>query len=250
MIFHPYIRGWRTERRRTYDFKSATRWANLQAIGGDNLVVHGRRGCAENGKRIGCFIGLHWNLFLIQPDGRVIRRELFIGVEQWLADWCRELRFAGRHPVAAIRFAGAGGTRKQRNVAACGVEGEPIKATRDRDGGSRVYTEALQPPQEYAQPRDVVPADLSAPATEVSGVEVFIECRTGFRCAIDVSQIGQPADAGASQGTHQTFRELKRGDVVIRRCGNKSNTPNQILNILECNAIKTLCLRDPKRGIQ
>jgi hypothetical protein len=62
-----------------------------------------------------------------------------------------------------------------------------------------------------------VPADLSAPAAEVAGVEEFVECRTGFGGAIDVSQIGQPdmivpVESGVCLtiplGTHFQFRSL------------------------------------------
>src|SRR5207253_1960345 len=101
-----------------------------------------------------------------------------------------------------------------------GIKGEPIRTTRDRHGCRRGDTETLKPPEEDAQTRDVVPADLPAAATEVSGVEEFVECRTGFGCPIDVSQISQAADAGARKRSDQTFGKLERGDIVVFRLRN------------------------------
>src|SRR6266853_3624291 len=204
MIFHPNIGRRRTKRRRTDEFEPPSLGTDFELAGGQHVSLCSWFRGAENGKRV-----------RIQPDCLIVRRKLAIGVEQWLADRRRELRLRGRNPFAAIGFAGAGSPGEQRDVAPRGVEGKPAVAACDGNRRSWVDAEALEPPKEYTQPRDIVPSDLSAPAAEVRRVEELVERRMGLARAIVIPQVRKAADSGASKRSGQAFGKLQRGDGIV-----------------------------------
>ena len=89
----------------------------------------------------------------------------------------RQLPFVRRDPVIAERNRAARGRREQRDVAPGRIEGEarPRGAVGDRRRGND--REALQPPDEHAEMRDVVPAARLRAAPEIGGVRELVERR-------------------------------------------------------------------------